>query len=245
MRIDKSFLTNLIALCVLLSGTMLSGPLRPWLINAGLFALSGGLTNWLAVHMLFERVPGFYGSGVIPLHFDEFRSGIRNLIMQQFFSEEHLERFMRGSAAVPDEVEDDLRDLLANLDLDRAFDSLGEVIVNSSLGSMLSVFGGRDALESLREPFKARMRQLLRQVVDSDAFREQLAQKLSRMGAAPAEVRRRIEAIVEQRLQELTPDLVKEIMQAMIKRHLGWLVVWGGVIGAVVGLLVTAAGQGP
>ena len=34
-------------------------------LMTGLFALSGGVTNWLAVHMLFERVPLLYGSGAL------------------------------------------------------------------------------------------------------------------------------------------------------------------------------------
>ena len=63
---------------------IMSGPYRGYVLNAGLFALSGGNTNWLAIHMLFERVPGFYGSGVIQLRFDEFKMGIRKLIMEQF-----------------------------------------------------------------------------------------------------------------------------------------------------------------
>ena len=29
-----------------------------------------------------------------------------------------------------------------------------------------------------------------------------------------------------------------QIMQQMIERHLGWLVVWGGVVGALMGLAV-------
>ena len=33
--------------------------------------------------------------------------------------------------------------------------------------------------------------------------------------------------------------MVKEIIQKMIKEHLGWLVVWGGVFGAVIGLVST------
>ncbi len=49
------------------------------------------------------------------------------------------------------------------------------------------------------------------------------------------EVKGNVEAIIDQRLSELTPKLVKEIVQKMIKEHLGWLVVWGGVFG---GLLV-------
>ena len=43
--------------------------------------------------MLFERVPLLYGSGVIPTRFEEFKSGIKQLIVQEFFSREHIERF--------------------------------------------------------------------------------------------------------------------------------------------------------
>jgi uncharacterized membrane protein YbaN (DUF454 family) len=32
---------------------------------------------------------------------------------------------------------------------------------------------------------------------------------------------------------------VKEIVAKMIYNHLGWLVVWGGVVGAFVGLIVS------
>ena len=35
--------------------------------------------------MLFEKVPFLYGSGVIPAHFEEFKQGINNLMMEQFF----------------------------------------------------------------------------------------------------------------------------------------------------------------
>ena len=30
--------------------------------------------------------------------------------------------------------------------------------------------------------------------------------------------------------------MVKEIIQKMIRSHLGWLVVWGGVFGSLIGL---------
>ena len=46
------------------------------LLMIGLFSLSGGITNWIAIHMLFERIPFFYGSGVIPNRFNEFKIGI-------------------------------------------------------------------------------------------------------------------------------------------------------------------------
>ena len=63
----------------------------------GLFALSGAITNWLAIHMLFEKVPLLYGSGVIPARFEEFKLAIRQLMMEQFFTEENIDRFLSDS----------------------------------------------------------------------------------------------------------------------------------------------------
>ena len=50
-------------------------------------------------------------------------------------------------------------------------------------------------------------------------------------------IRAQVDTIVQQRLNELTPALVKDIIQQMIRQHLGWLVVWGGVFGGLIGLL--------
>ena len=49
----------------------------------------------------------------------------------------------------------------------------------------------------------------------------------------------RVEQIVDQRLDELTPVQVKNIIQEMIRKHLGWLVVWGGVVGGFIGIGVS------
>ena len=40
--------------------------------------------------------------------------------------------------------------------------------------------------------------------------------------------RQKIESVVQRRLEEFTPQMVKEIIQEIIREHLGWLVVWGG-----------------
>ncbi len=90
---DKRLGTNLIAAVLVVFGYWISEPWSKTLLNIGLFSLSGALTNWLAVYMLFERVPGIYGSGVIPLHFEDFKTGIRQLIMRQFFDRNNLEKF--------------------------------------------------------------------------------------------------------------------------------------------------------
>lgn len=242
MKIDKSLVTNLVALGLVILGVILPAPAAAWFLSIGLFALSGSVTNWLAIHMLFERVPGFYGSGVVPLHFEDFKQGIRRLIMQQFFSPENIEKFLQQSGSMTKSLDVEILKLIDKLDLEKAFESLIDVIMTSSFGSMLGMFGGRNALEALREPFVSKMREYFHQVVETDDFRETLATGIANAGSGSESLYCRVERIVDSRLDELTPQLVKEIVQAMIKKHLGWLVVWGGVLGGFIGLVVTATG---
>ena len=68
---NKSLITNLSALSITIAGIFM--PIYSVeIFMAGLFSLSGGITNWLAIHMLFEKVPFLYGSGVIPERFKDF-----------------------------------------------------------------------------------------------------------------------------------------------------------------------------
>lgn len=90
---NKSALTNLVALSIFAFGWFLPNNILFWV---GIFALSGALTNWLAVHMLFEKIPGLVGSGVIPNRFDAFKGAIRQLMMEQFFSQENIDKFVSG-----------------------------------------------------------------------------------------------------------------------------------------------------
>ena len=51
--INKSLLSNVVALMLVMVGYLMESPYQRYILNTGLFALSGGITNWLAVHMLF------------------------------------------------------------------------------------------------------------------------------------------------------------------------------------------------
>jgi hypothetical protein len=78
LKLNKTYVTNLIALSLIaLSFVVLE--FKSALLFTGLFALSGALTNQLAIHMLFEKVPFLYGSGVIPLCFEAFKESIKIL----------------------------------------------------------------------------------------------------------------------------------------------------------------------
>jgi uncharacterized membrane protein YheB (UPF0754 family) len=229
--VNKNVITNGLALIVLVVGVVLENNI---LKSVGLFALSGAMTNWLAVHMLFEKIPGLYGSGVIPERFEDFKRGIHQLIMQQFFNSENIRRFMSDSQST---VEINFSPILQKVDLTPTFDSLVTVIKESSFGQMLGMFGGVEALEPLRKPFTDKMLHSLEEITQDPAFNMMLAEELQQPDVTD-ELQQKIKQIVEQRLDELTPQLVKEIIQDMIKQHLGWLVVWGGIFGGVIGLLV-------
>ena len=230
---NKSIITNGLALAIVLLGFMLDNVI---IKTVGLFAISGALTNWIAVHMLFEKVPGLYGSGVIPERFEDFKSGIRTLVMAQFFSKENIQRFLTDNKQP---VHVDFAPIIKKVDLAPTFDSLVEVIKDSSFGQMLGMFGGVEALEPMRQPFVIKMGAALEDITQDPKFTLLLQQELTQPDIQQ-DLHEKINTIVEQRLDELTPKMVKDIIQSMIREHLGWLVVWGGVFGGLIGLLAAS-----
>ncbi|WP_415881762.1 DUF445 domain-containing protein [Neptuniibacter sp. QD72_48] len=233
---NKSLLTNLLAFIAFTAGLITDDRV---LLTVGLFALSGALTNWLAVHMLFEKVPGLYGSGVIPARFQDFKRGIKTLMMEQFFTEENIERFLSADNGKQPDLH--LAPVIEKVDFAPTFDSLIEVIQNSPFGGMLAMVGGTDALEPLREPFVEKMKSSIEEMTRDENFITLLKDELESPDVM-AEMQEKVEVIVQQRLDELTPSLVKEIVQQMIREHLGWLVVWGGVFGGLIGFIAAIIG---
>ena len=237
---DKSLLSSLVAAAIVVAGLLLEQPYADFVLNTGLFALSGALTNWLAIHMLFERVPGFYGSGVIPLRFEEFKLAIREMLMEQFFSEANLDDFFGDEDDLTQKLEQKIKESIEGLDLSEAFEQLIEVIMASSFGGMLGMLGGRDALTPLKEPFVVKMKEYFKTYFGGESFKASLEQGLKSVVQNDS-IREKLEQAIDRRLQQMTPQLVKEIIQKMIKKHLGWLVVWGAVFGGAIGLLVSIA----
>ncbi len=228
---NKSLVTNSLALILIVIGYTLPHPL---LQTVGMFALSGALTNWIAIHMLFEKVPLLYGSGVIPARFEDFKAGIHALIMNQFFTEENIDRFLNSEDGIKPDLH--LAPVIEKVDLTPAFDALIKVIKSSSFGGMLGMFGGDAALEPLKQPFIENMKSSLSEITQQEEFLELLRDEIEQPDVM-ADIALKIEHIVQQRLDELTPQMVKEIIQEMIKEHLGWLVIWGGFFGGLIGLV--------
>ena len=73
-------------------------------------------------------------------------------------------------------------------------------------------------------------------MIESDRFKAAIKEGLDahKIGV---DIIDKIETVIDKRLNELTPQLVKEMVESIIHEHLGWLVVWGGVFGGVMGFL--------
>jgi len=231
LKINKSFVTNLIAFILVLVSLFIEFTYNSVVLYTGLFALSGALTNQLAIHMLFEKVPLLYGSGVIPAQFESFKASIKKLMMEQFFTKEQLQNFFNK-----EEKKLDLTPIIEETDFSPAYDALSKTVMESSFGGMLGMFGGESALEGLREPFSLKMKAAVIKIVSSEAFNQTLQIHLKDSSLSD-DLIHSVESIIDDRLDELTPQMVKEIVQNLIQKHLSWLVVWGGVFGGLIGFI--------
>lgn len=226
---DKGWITNFVSVALVGVSYTVEGIAGSALRSAGLFALSGAVTNQLAIHMLFEKVPYLYGSGIIIDRFESIREALKKLIMEQFFTPEKIENFVLSQ-----ERAIDLSPIIEQTDFTPAYDALVKSVMESSLGGMLGMFGGEAIIGKLKEPFLEKIKSSTIEISQSESFMIALNTHLHQGGSHLSES---IEGIVEVRLAELTPIMIKEMLHTLMKEHLGWLVVWGGVFGGVIGLV--------
>ena len=248
---DKGTVSNLISLAVLLAGLTLSlmapaadsspGAVSvavlpgwmlgagPWLLAVGVFGFAGGTTNWLAVRMLFDKVPFLYGSGVIPARFREIRATIKDLIMTHFFEEDYLRRFLEEHELFPsgDALAEKLVVALESEQADEAIRNQLEKLKEGPFGVMVKM-AGVDMLKPVIQQFLTRLAL-------------ELAPQFTKLSGPdtldiPA-LRERVGLLLENKLVELTPETVKQMMEQVMREHLGWLIVWGNVFGGAIGLL--------
>jgi len=225
---NKSLITNLLSILIIIVGYIYQEN-YPFIIIIGVFALSGSITNWLAIHMLFEKIPLLYGSGVILDKFEDIKLGIKNLILQELFTETQINNFLLDNKVSASET------IINKIDFDKVFLGLVEAIEGSQLGGMLAMVGGRKALDPLKDPFTKKLKIIIEDFVTENTSNENSSE-------TTASLLLKIENILDTRLADLSPEDIKIIIQKMIKEHLGWLVVWGGFFGGFLGLVLSPIG---
>ena len=206
------------------------------LLSSGMFGLSGGVTNSLAIHMLFEPVCNLPGTGVISRNFKEIRVTVKDTIMRTFFDGPHVENFMRTRLAKLQGSIDlgaRLTKVLETPEADELITKALADLIEKPEGWPLLLFGGSPTeLTVMVKPFLIAMAPnvapLLTKMIDVDSI-------------MPAEkIRSEIDALMAERLETLTPERVRALIERVIRKQLGWLIVWGNVVGALVGVLYEA-----
>lgn len=115
-----------------------------WVLAAGLFGFAGGITNWVAIKMLFDRVCNLPGSGVIPMRFKEIRQAIKDTIMKTFFDGPYLEQYMnKKMASLAGELNlgAKLKEVLEKPEVDAMITKALEELGNKPEGTMIMMMG--------------------------------------------------------------------------------------------------------
>jgi len=191
-----------------------------YVLGTGLFAVSGGVTNWVAIKMLFNKVPGLYGTGIIPAKFKEIRLVLKDVVMKNFFDETYLNFY--------------LKDKVLNMDIEG---KLTEFLNSDKLVQVLEAVLGDDAkmLVPIVRPFLTSTGSRIAPILKDKIKQMDLMNDLE-------SVKLQIDKMLTTRLEELTPEKVKLLLEEVMKEHLYWLIIWGNVFGGLLGLISTAIG---
>ena len=217
----------------------------PYVLSFGLFGFAGGFTNWLAVKMLFDKIPFLYGSGVIPRQFKEIRETVKSTIMATFFDEQYLGTYLNDRS----------KGLLDKIDLEGRIkkivdDPSTEELMAQKLQEMAATPQGAFlAMVPVMMPGMT-MRSIAAMMKPALAgFATEMATKMKGSFditefVSVDNVRDEIDELMTEKLKELTPPIVKKLMEDVIRDHLGWLIIWGNVFGGLLGIISQAVGYG-
>jgi len=245
---NKGDLSNLVAFLTLVGGFIWytetpQSEAAKYLFSTGLFAFSGGVTNWVAIKMLFYRVPGLVGSGVIPRQFIAIRNAIKNMLMHTFFDLPFLRTYIdRRSKQFIKEI--GLGNKLTAIMMQPEFDgffveklkALSEKPEGQMLQTMAMMFGGIEGMAPFVKPLL---------VNSSQEFVDDMVENFDPLKVWSVEaVQMQLDNVVTEKLQLLTPEMITEMLDSIMHEHLGWLVIWGNVFGALIGIASQAAGFG-
>ena len=208
-----------------------------FILAFGLFGFAGGVTNWLAVKMLFDRIPFLIGSGVIPRRFKDILGALKTMILETFFEKKFLSEYLStrsGNLLEKVDVRSKLRKAMSgdnfDHDLARKLEKLAATPDGLLLQTMAPMFGGFDTMVPMLNPMLIG--------IGADLI-ETLAQNFDLTEIVDVDtVRGEIDKVLTERMETLTPLRVNRMMAAVIREHLGWLVVWGNVFGGLIGAVV-------
>ena len=170
---NKGDVSNVITLAIFAAGVamrMLMGAddtAAALVLAFGLFGFAGGVTNWLAVKMLFDKIPGLVGSGVIPRRFQDILGALKTMILETFFEEQFLKEYLstRSKSALEGiDVKGRLAAAMGaegfDATLARKLEALAATPDGMLLATIAPMFGGFDMMVPMIKPMLATARSI-------------------------------------------------------------------------------------
>jgi uncharacterized membrane protein YheB (UPF0754 family) len=183
--------------------------------------------------MIFNKVPYLYGSGIIEKNFISFKKAIKTMIMTQFFNKEKLDTFFEKELS-----EIDFKPIVKKADFSKIVDSVYEEIRDTTLGGAFCYIGGDNLLDTMKKPLRKKLKKTVISIVESDTFKAQVNDYIEEASFS-TDLIDKVEVLVDERLNDLSPKMIKDLVSKLIKDHLSWLVVWGGIFGGLMGFIST------
>eukprot|EP00924_Labyrinthula_sp_SR-Ha-C_P003006 snap_masked-scaffold_58-processed-gene-0.36-mRNA-1 protein AED:1.00 eAED:1.00 QI:0/0/0/0/1/1/2/0/331 len=242
--LNKGSISNLLSFIVMIIGIILFSIDEN--SEAAKYILSlGGFTNFLAIKMLFDKVPFLVGSGVILREFKSIRKAIKQVIMEMFFDKEFLEEYLsvRAQELVRKvDIKGMIEVALSDPQVEKLLiqklraNAKGNKIGNKFIKGLLKVQKAENVVKIFKPILGKMAGEIVPAIIENVEFNQLFDLDL---------VEKEVDKLLTEKLDLLTPELVKRLLERLIREHLGWLVVWGNVFGGLIGVISQAVGFGP
>jgi uncharacterized membrane protein YheB (UPF0754 family) len=236
---------NLFTLFLLLFGSILYHYTNfigsKYILSFGLFGIAGGITNWIAIQMLFDEIPFLYGSGVIQREFTKIKQSIKNIIMKTFFNPTELENYIYLNISdflQTYGLKDKISNYFENDNINPILEEKLNTLTSEPLMMMMITMSG--GLSNSIKVIKPIIIKIGHSCVDLLLEKIQKGDKLIDINLISNE----IDKLIDQKLLEMGPEDIKSIIEDIIRKHLGWLIVWGNLFGGLLGIICQVCGYG-
>ncbi|XP_070575839.1 uncharacterized protein [Ptychodera flava] len=178
----------------------------------GIFGFSGGAANWVAIKLVFYRIPGLIGSGVIPRHYMEIKQRIKSMVIEIFFEQEFLSRYLaeKGDAFLSAiNLEDQMKETTESGHMDVLIDKQIKMMVTEPEGAMFKMVG----MDSTK--LKSFVKSLICSISNQITHRLLVSFKNSTHFTAE-HIRHEVEAMIVTRMENITAKQVIKIVEELV-----------------------------
>lgn len=201
------------------------------LTAAGLFGLTGGVTNWLGIKLIFNRIPGLFFSGAISKHFVTAKKLMASFILDAFFSPSQVKKYVNDKTRnylTAEQIDYQLERLLNSSSVEEIINDQLDILMGTQEGMRLQMLGVTKAkLFPLVKPHLLNLKPCIVPLLLSSV------ESLELLNAD--HLREQIVDLILTRTHELSAQQVRLLVKDVIYLHLSWIVFWGSVLGAIVG----------